>query len=81
LHHHNKHNLAHRHHGIDVPWTLAGACLRSATVLPGSVPLSKEAVVSALAKVTVWWGKADKKKGVLLRLTKMGDMLLANLRK
>jgi hypothetical protein len=37
-------------------------------LLPGSIPLSKEAIVSDLAKATVW-GKADKKKGVLLLLT------------
>jgi hypothetical protein len=44
-------------------------------LLPGSIPLSKEAIVSALAKASV--GKADKKKGVLLSLTAMRDTLLA----
>ena len=44
-------------------------------LLPGSIPLSKEAIVSALAKASV--GKADKKKGVLLSLTEMRDTLLA----
>ena len=45
-------------------------------LLPGSIPLSKEVVVSFLAKASVW-GKADKKKGVLLSLTEMRDTLLA----
>jgi hypothetical protein len=39
-------------------------------------PISKEAVVDALAKATVW-GLSDRKKGVLLSLTKMRDTLLA----
>jgi hypothetical protein len=47
-----------------------------ALLLPGSIPLSKEAVVSALAKASVW-GIVDKKKGVLLSLTEMRDTLLA----
>jgi hypothetical protein len=45
-------------------------------LLPGSIPLSKESVFSALAKASVW-GKADKKKGVLLCLAEMLDTLLA----
>jgi hypothetical protein len=45
-------------------------------LLPGSFPHSKEVVVSALAKASVW-GKADKKKGVLLSLAEMRDTLLA----
>jgi hypothetical protein len=45
-------------------------------LLPGSIPLSKEVVFSALAKASVW-GKADKKKGVLFCLSEMRDTLLA----
>jgi hypothetical protein len=44
-------------------------------LLPGCIPLSKEVIVRALAKASVW-GKADKKKGVLLSLTAMRGTLL-----
>jgi hypothetical protein len=45
-------------------------------LLPGSIHLSKEGIVSDLAKPSVW-GKIDKKKGVLFRVTEMRETFLA----
>ena len=50
----------------------ASAKLSAQASVKASIPLSKEVVVSALAKATLW-DKSDKEKGVLVSLTKMRD--------